>query len=355
MGKLFRMRGAGSKAAEKFEGVWNFLKVLFYFLLELIVIGGAIGMGLPASVSILVASVLSAILSFVFYKPLAKLLTNAAKGDINRDLREEQLTDTIAQLESEKRNLQQQLETADQTRTFFSEIKFGRKLEISEVPVMGYVVREESFNSLRANYDIAKYIPTNFWGNTSRDDNKRSMLLIEKGYHSFTIGIDLENIFYATRGSKVYLSGLEISLLHDISSELSRNSGDVDHCWVITTDDDGRSVIENASKYDKLEQAYRKEQQQIVKSSVLRDIRAKCRHLSEGMKESLRSRYSNLEFVDADERDYRLDWHCISKAGGNDEVRRIVTDMVIGFQFLQESSKQGQGQLAESYDWDSSY
>lgn len=338
----------------KISTVGNFLKLLVFFALELLIIGGAITLDFPAEVKLLVSNVLSIILAFIFYRSIAKVMTEAAKGEISRNLHEESLNARIAKLESEKRDLEQKLESADQTRRFFDEIKFEEKLELLEVSSSGYIVKEEDFQSVCNNTTLAPLVPNTLrqevreflgkWGEKHiTPKEKRSMLFIEKARHKFSIGIRLSDIHYAIDPSTgtIYLSGLELSILHDTSAELKRKQGDISHCWVVTTDSNGDSTIKNASTYNRLENAYRQMQIDSTTEMVERNTKAQCLAYTKGVQESLRQRYPNLRFVPVSERgQYSLNWQAIRFGGNDPQVTRIITDMVLGLHFLQASNKE---------------
>lgn len=333
----------------KISTVGNFLKLLVFFALELLIIGGAITLDFPAEVKLLVSNVLSIILAFIFYRSIAKVMTEAAKGEISRNLHEESLNARIAKLESEKRDLEQKLESADQTRRFFNEIEFGVKIELLEEKSSGYVVKEEHFDSIKRNTYLASKIPTNLRNIGNRVfggfEENRSMLFIDKVYRKHSIGINLQDIEYAIDPSSgnIYLCGMDITILHDTSADLEsyhHPTDDISHCWVISTKQNGEdATIKTANTYDALERAYRATQLQTISESVTRDIKAKCLQYTRGIQNNLIQRYPNLRFISADERDnYKLTWCPIRHGNCDPTVMRLITDMVFGLQFLKASN-----------------
>lgn len=348
------------KIGKEVSKTWNFVKMLVFIFLELAIIVGAIMLDLTVEVAVLVTNIVTFILALVSYKTFAKVMTSAAHDQIQNNLREQSLRDRISALEDEKKRLKDQLETSDQTRRFFNEISFGTKLELLEVASSGYVVKEEDMEDVQRISGMKELIPSTFGQGVQRHTNKlkslftgenpddmevsekRSMLYIEKSYNKYSIGINLDNVRYAIdrHSGKIYLSGLDIVKLHNTSAELSRSSNDISHCWVLSETNDGDRRICRDKKYDQLEAAYRRYQENSVRGVVESEISAKCQQYTKGIRESLSARYRNLEFVEANQRgNYNLTWLSLRMAGGEQEVMRIATDMVIGLQMLEESNK----------------
>ncbi|MBQ4498638.1 MAG: hypothetical protein II985_00185 [Alistipes sp.] len=330
---------------ENASNAWIFTKVLVFIILELGIIAGVILLDLPSAIGILVSNILTFIIALAASKTFKTFSAKISKDEYELQRRERELANKVEVLEGENRILKEKVNTSSQIATHFNRINFGLKLELMDSTDIGYIVKEETFDSMKQDEALASHIPTpNFlergmsFLNIASDQN--SILFIEKLYHKSTIGIDLSKIRYATNGrDQIYLSGVELEILHNTSSDLVRDVNDVEQCLVFSKASDGSTTVKNDSKFTNLKNAYKKQQYDIAKSAHKDNNRALCQHFTNGLQTSLMKRYPNLTFISSKSNEYnRFSWRTLKEGNISNELMNVLVDMHMGIEFIMNSN-----------------
>ena len=286
--------------------------------------------------AIALSNAVTMVLTALAFKPVNDLVqsTLAAKQE-ELSLKQEKerlLQERVATLEAENRELEQQLQTRQQTSTMPSDINFTFKLEQLEFAKKGYIVKQEDIDELdRETFEVpdVSMIGSLLENMVGKADYLRKILYIHKFYYKASIGIDFSRIKFATSGGRIIFHGVKFSRLHDISSELIPDEEDIEMCEILkVSGDKGEKVeIRSGSEYDKLKSQYRSEQATMAKESIEAEVEDLCAQYTRVFRESIRERFPDIAFVESID-DSDLNWYVLS-GSDNAQVVEIAANMLM--------------------------
>ena len=216
---------------------------------------------LMAPLAILISNAITLILAVIAFRPINALVENLLEKRqqelVEQQKKEQELEQRLLQMENRNRELENKLDTRAQTEGTPADIDFTFKLEQMEYSKKGYVVKEEALEEFAGDERYKNMIPdVSLWNKmldalAMKEQGIRKVLYIKKYYYKVSIGIDFSKIKFSFDGDRLLFSGAKFSRLHDISSELEPDSGDIDHCWILNTID-GWAEIKRSAYYDML-------------------------------------------------------------------------------------------------------
>ncbi len=216
--------------------------------------------------------------------------------------REDEMKERLAELEREKRDLENRLDTRSQTGSLPYDVNFTFKLEQMEYARKGYIVKEEPLGAYASDPDFAQLLPSRggaekLLGRLGiREPSSRKVLFIKKYYYKTSVGLDFSKIKFAHDGDRLLFYGVRFTQLHDISGEMERDKGDISHCWI--TDADGRRVLRSQGS-ESFKKAYEELQDRLAREEMASDAAFLCEEYTKAFRESLKGRYENLDFVES--------------------------------------------------------
>ena len=290
---------------------------------------------LVSGVAIVLSNVITLLLTFLAFKPINDWL----QADLLE--RQQQLIDKLEQdrelerkvdaLELENRELTSRLDTRSQTVTLPSQIDYTFKVEQMQYAKQGYVVKEEELDGLDPEkFDIPgrKFLDVLLEDSMLRDAAIRKILYIHKFYYKVSLGIDFSKMMYAFDEGRILFWGARFEKLHDISSELEPESGDIDRCDILKITGD-RTELRQDKVFDGLKAQYREAQAREVKSGMEEEVGALCDQYTAALHESIRGRFGDrVDFVDSIEDHRDKNWYSL-KSGSEPSVREIAANMLM--------------------------
>ncbi len=284
--------------------------------------------GLMHPVAIVLSNVITMLLTAMAFRPVNKLMDSELE-DKQKELMakiEEQkaLESKVSRLEIENQELTSQLDTKEQTEGLPSAINYTFKLEQMEFAKKGYVVKEDFLEKL----DPEKYrIPElNWWTVFVGESGQKKIQYIHKYYYKVAIGIDFSRIKYTMDAGKILFSGVKFTKLHDISSELEADHGDIERCEILQVDGD-KTDIKHDKAFNEIKKTYCEEQEKNVKDNLDIEVGNLCRLYTAVFRDSIQSRYPNIDFVESID-DSDLNWYILN-GSTNREVAEITANMLM--------------------------
>ena len=290
---------------------------------------------LVSGVAIVLSNIITVILSFLAFKPIndwlqADLLERQqeliAKLEKDRELERK-----VEALEQENRTLTDKLDTRVQTGALPTRIDYTFKVEQMEYAKQGYVVKEEEMDLLdREKYDIPdrRLIDMFLEDGLGREAAIRKILYIHKFYYKVSLGIDFRKIMYALDGDRLLFYGARFEKLHDISSEMEPEGGDIDRCDILRITGD-KTEIRQDKVFDALKAQYRDAQAREVKTGMEEEVGALCSQYTAALHESIKGRFGDrVDFVDSIEEHRDKNWYAL-KASQDELVHEIAANMLM--------------------------
>lgn len=290
---------------------------------------------LVSGVAIVLSNIITVILTFLAFKPVndwlqADLLERQqeliAKLEKDRELERK-----VEALEQENRSLSDKLDTRAQTGALPVHIDYTFKVEQMEYAKQGYVVKEEELDSLgRERFSVPdrKFFETLLEDSMLKDASTRRVLYIHKFYYKVSLGIDFSKMMYTFGDGKVLFYGVRFEKLHDISSEMLPESGDIDRCEILKISGD-KTEIRSDKGYDDFKAQYREAQAAEVKAGMEEEVDALCGQYTSALQESIRSRFGDrVDFVDSIEDHLDKNWYSL-KASTDPTVQEIAANLLM--------------------------
>jgi hypothetical protein len=290
---------------------------------------------LVSGVAIVLSNIITVILSFLAFKPIndwlqADLLERQqeliAKLEKDRELERK-----VEALEQENRTLTDKLDTRVQTGALPVHIDYTFKVEQMEYAKQGYVVKEEEVDALdREKFDIPdrKFFETLLEDSMLKDASIRRVLYIHKFYYKVSLGIDFSKMMYTVDDGRILFYGVRFEKLHDISSEMLPESGDIDRCEILKITGD-KTEIRSDKDYDGFKAQYREAQAAEVKAGMEEEVGALCSQYTAALQESIRGRFGDrVDFVDSIEEYRDMNWYSL-KASKDETVHEIAANMLM--------------------------
>ena len=290
---------------------------------------------LVSGVAIVLSNIITVILTFLAFKPIndwlqADLLERQqeliAKLEKDRELERK-----VEALELENRELSDKLDTRSQTGALPVHIDYTFKVEQMEYAKQGYVVKEEEIGTLdRDRFDVPdrKLIDMFLEDGLGREAAVRKILYIHKFYYKVSLGIDFRKMMYALDKGQILFYGARFEKLHDISSEMEPEGGDIDRCDILKVTGD-RTEIRQDKVFDTLKAQYRQAQADEVKTGMEEEVGALCNQYTAALHESIKSRFGDrVDFVDSIEDHRDKNWYAL-KASTDASVQEIAANMLM--------------------------
>ena len=273
---------------------------------------------LLSSVAIVLSNVITLILTFLAFKPLNSWLQDSLmerqQALIEKMEKDRELERKVELLEQENRTLSDKLDTRVQTGALPVQIDYTFKVEQMEYAKQGYVVKEEEVDALdREQFDIPdrKFFETILEDSLLKEASIRKILYIHKFYYKVTLGIDFSRIMYALHGGKVLFNGVQFRKLHDVTSELEPENGDIDRVEILKISGD-KTEIRQDKEYEPLKEQYRNARAQEVKTGMEEEVTALCGQYTAALQDSIRSRFGDrVDFVDSIEDHRDKNWYAL--------------------------------------------
>ena len=290
---------------------------------------------LLSSIAIVLSNVITLILTFLAFKPLNNWLQASLmerqQALIEKLEKDRELERKVEALEQENRTLADKLDTRVQTGALPVRLDYTFKVEQMEYAKQGYVVKEEEVDALdRAQFDIPdrKFFETILEDSLLKEASIRKILYIHKFYYKVSLGIDFSKIMYALEDGRVVFYGVRFQKLHDISSEMEPEHGDIDRVEILKISGD-KTEIRQDKEYEPLKEQYRNVRAQEVKTGMEEEITALCSQYTAALHDSIKDRFGDrVGFVDSIE-DYRdMNWYSL-KASEDATVQEIAANMLM--------------------------
>ena len=176
------------------------------------------------------------------------------------------------------------------------------------------MVKEEEVDALdREKFNIPdrKFFETLLEDSMLKEASIRRVLYIHKFYYKVSLGIDFSKMMYAIEDGKLLFYGVRFEKLHDISSEMLPEQGDIDRCEILKISGD-KTEIRSEKEYDGFKAQYRDAQAAEVKAGMEEEVDALCNQYTAALQDSIRNRFGEqVDFVDSIE-DYRdNNWYAL--------------------------------------------
>jgi len=290
---------------------------------------------LMSTLSIILSNVITVILTFLAFKPLNSWLQDSLmerqQALIEKMEKDRELEKKVEVLEQENRTLSDKLDTRVQTGALPVHIDYTFKVEQMEYAKQGYVVKEEDVDGLdREQYNVPdrKFLETLLEDSLRKETPIRKILYIHKFYYKVSLGIDFSKMMYALDNGVVLFYGVRFRKLHDITSEMEPEHGDIDRVEILKISGD-KTEIRQDKEYEPLKEQYRNLRAQEVKTGMEEEVTALCNQYTAALHESIRSRFGDrVDFVDSIEEHRDKNWYSL-KASQDPAVHEIAANMLM--------------------------
>ena len=290
---------------------------------------------LLSTVAIVLSNVITLILTFLAFKPLNSWLQDSLmerqQALIEKMEKDRELERKVEALEQENRSLSDKLDTRVQTGALPVHIDYTFKVEQMEYAKQGYVVKEEEVDLLdRTQFDVPdrKFFETILEDSLLKEASIRKILYIHKFYYKVSLGIDFSKMMYALDGDRVLFYGVRFEMLHDITSEMEPEHGDIDRVEILKISGD-KTEIRQDKEYEPLKEQYRSARAQEVKTGMEEEVHALCSQYTAALQESIRSRFGDrVDFVDSIEEHRDKNWYAL-KGSTDPTVHEIAGTLLL--------------------------
>ena len=273
---------------------------------------------LLSTLAIILSNVITLILTFLAFKPLNSWLQDSLmerqQALIEKMEKDRELERKVEALEQENRTLSDKLDTRAQTGALPVHIDYTFKVEQMEYAKQGYVVKEEEVDALdRELYNIPdrKFFETILEDSLLKEASIRKILYIHKFYYKVTLGIDFSKIMYALDEGRVLFNGVQFRKLHDVTSEMEPENGDIDRVEILKISGD-KAEIRQDKEYEPLKEQYRYQRAKEVKTGMEEEVTALCSQYTLALQDSIRNRFGDsVDFVDSIEDHRDKNWYAL--------------------------------------------
>jgi len=290
---------------------------------------------IASGMAIVLSNVITLLLTFLAFKPLNDWLQSnllerqqelIAKLEKDRELERK-----VELLEQENRTLSDRLDTKAQTGTLPVQIDYTFKVEQMEYAKQGYVVKEENLAELdKEKFEIPdrKFFEVLLEDSMIKDAAVRKILYIHKFYYKVSLGIDFSKMMYAFDDGVVLFYGVRFEKLHDISSEMLPDHGDIDRCDILKISGD-KTEIRQDKAFEDLKLRYRQARADEVRNGMEEEVSALCGQYTAALHESIKGRFGDrVVFVDSIEEHRDKNWYAL-KASNDPTVQEIAANMLM--------------------------
>ena len=293
---------------------------------------------LMAPVSIVLSNAITLLLTAIAFRPastlIQKTLARRQEELLAQAEKEKAMQQRLDLLESEKRELESRLDTRAQTTAASGDLNFTFKLEQMEYAKKGYIVKEENLDALRTDERFRALVPDislldkMLSAIKLKENGVRKILYLRKYYYKVSIGIDFSKVKFSFDGDRILFSGVKFTRLHDISGELTPDPGDINHCWVLdTNEDEGRAEILQSFDYDQLRYTYEDLQELETRKSLDEEAGSLCEQYTSVFRRNIAARFPQVGFVDSIE-DSDTTWYALKDGSSYLMVRDVTANMM---------------------------
>jgi len=256
------------------------------------------------------SNIVTVILMTLIYRPLKGMLKNKANQDLNNELKREDFLFTQRnQLETDYKELKINYEKIQKENEYLDQELFwikslagmnedalpDMKTETIIVEKAQNILREEIVRENEYGKDIDKNSKLNPFGK----DKGEQKVLFAKNYHGKTkIGINITQISFLRKDDKIYLEGVNF-VNTDANATYPDDETNINRCLIVNTENNEILSINDSSKYDDFKNWYRKAMDERFLNSFRSDIMDACTAYTTALKETLKDRFQNIEFVDS--------------------------------------------------------
>ena len=346
MGLLFRKK---TRAALDHKKV-----VTSYFVLGVCILLMAVNVcsfiffpRLLAPMAIILSNAITLILAVIAFRPINALVENLLEKRQQELLvqqeKEQALEHKVDELQQRNRELENRLDTRAQTDGMPADIDFTFKLEQMEYAKKGYVVKEEPLEAFSTDEQFKNLIPSvGLWNKMldalmMKDQGIRKILYIKKYYYKVSIGIDFSRIKFSFEDDRILFYGVKFTRLHDISSELKPDEGDIDHCWILNTVENW-AEIKHSTYYDLFKEAYTRMQDAETHDALETEVAGLCEQYTEVFRRNIQRRFPQADFVESIE-DTDRTWYALREGGSYRMVRDIASNMLLMTDVINETKQ----------------
>ena len=302
---------------------------------------------LMAPMAILLSNAITLILAVIAFRPINALVENLVEKRQEELLAqkaiEQELEHKVDLLEMRNRELENRLDTRAQTEGAPADIDFTFKLEQMEYAKKGYVVKEEQLETFSTDDRFKNLIPDiGLWNKMldslmMKDKGIRKILYVKKYYYKVSIGIDFSRIKFSLADDRILFSGVKFTRLHDISSELEPDNGDINHCWILNTVDNW-AEIKHSAYYDMFKETYTRMQDAETHDALEAEVDALCEQYTAVFRRNIQLRFPQADFVESIE-DSDRSWYALREGGNYRMVRDIASNMLLLTNVINETKQ----------------
>ena len=328
--------------------------VASYFVLGVCILLMAVNVGgfiffpkLMAPLAILISNAITLILAIIAFRPINALVENLLEKRqqelLEQQQKEVELEKKVGLLESRNRELESRLDTRAQTEGAPADIDFTFKLEQMEYAKKGYVVKEEPLEDFAGDDRYKDLIPdVGLWNKMldalmMKDKGIRKILYVKKYYYKVSIGIDFSRIKFSLADDRILFSGVKFTRLHDISSELEPDTGDINHCWILNTVENW-AEIKHSAYYDLFKDAYTRMQDAETHDVLEAEVDSLCEQYTAVFRRNIQRRFPQADFVESIE-DSDRSWYALREGGNYRMVRDIASNMLLMTDVINETKQ----------------
>ncbi len=300
-----------------------------------------------APLAIVVSNAVTLILAIFAFRPINALVENLLEKRqqelLEQQAKEHELEQKVGELELRNRELENRLDTRAQTDDMPADIDFTFKLEQMEYAKKGYVVKEEPLEAFAADNQFKNLIPNvGLWNKMldalmMKDHGIRKILYIKKYYYKVSLGIDFSHIKFSFEDDRILFYGVKFTRLHDISSELKPDEGDIDHCWILNTVENW-AEIKHSAYYDLFKEAYTRMQDAETHDALEAEVSSLCDQYTEVFRRNIQRRFPQADFVESIE-DTDRTWYALRDGGTYRMVRDIASNMLLMTDVINETKQ----------------
>ena len=302
---------------------------------------------LMAPLAILLSNAITLVLAVIAFRPINALVENMLEKRqqelLEQQQKELELEQKVGLLENRNRELESRLDTHAQTEGVPADIDFTFKLEQMEYAKKGYVVKEEPLEDFAGDDRYKDLIPDVGLFNkmlealAMKEKGVRKVLYVKKFYYKVSIGIDFSRIKFTFADDRILFSGVKFTRLHDISSELVPDAGDIDHCWILNTVDHW-AEIKHSTYYDLFKEAYTRMQEAETRDSLEAEVDSLCSQYTAIFRKNIQDRFPKAAFVESIE-DNDRSWYALREGGSYRMVHDIAANMLLMANILGETKQ----------------
>ena len=336
MGLFFRKRTRRGLDRKKVAACYAVLAVCI-LLIAVNVAGFIFFPRMMHSLAVLISNAITVVLTVFAFRPINLLIENELEkrqDELVAEVEKERsLEEKVNRLEVRNHELENKLDTHAQTEGAAPDINFTFKLEQMEYAKKGYVVKEEPLEAFLSDERYRDQIPNIgpltklFNALTLKENGVRKILYVKKFYYKVSIGIDFSRIKFAFSGDRLLLSGVKFSRLHDITSELEPDEGDIDRCWILNTVDQW-AEIKHSADYEPFKTTYARLQEAETREALDAEVERLCAQYTDVFRRNIQARFVQADFVEGIE-ESDLSWFALKDGGPYRMVRDIASHMLL--------------------------